>query len=407
MKCENIKLKISEYIDSMLTDEESKLFQEHLLECEECSVYYENFKMMIESLNEIDLVDPPINFNEQLQKRLVKEKSLTRKVLAYKKPILAVAALFLVAVISLPMIGNVNLGKGFGMKSAQDMASEENRNFEVADAPQYDGDSLKRSPSITTVEFGSASASVTDVKQVINQNEVERKIIKRGRMSLEVDVFDKVYDSIVEKVESNNGYIQSSEIFYHFLNKERPEESLKSAHMEIRIPSHMFTEIFENIKGFGVAVEEAVTGEDITERYSDIENEVYNLRIQEVRLREILQKAELIEDILRIENELSRVRYQINSLDSSLNQYDKLVSLSTINIQLRQVRPDQVQIQSVSTGIWSKAKNNFIDSVNKIIALLEGLFVGTFLLLPIAIFIVIIAVPAWIFIKKKKNELKH
>jgi len=404
MKCEDIKLRISEFIDNMLNEEETKMFQDHLLGCEECNIYYQNFRLMIESLNEIDLVEPPINFNEQLTKRLEKEKnSVLKNILSYKKPILAIAAMLVVAVISVPLLSNMNINRqGSQSELARDMASEEKA---AGYDNNQDGD-LNITSESGTNEFMALEDSAEDVgiRALKEDVSVERKIIRNGSLFLEVDAFDEVYNNIVTGVESNDGYIQSSEISYHSMNNENPEESLKSAYIVIRVPNHKFLETFNNIKALGITKEEAISGNDITEDYLNTENEIANLKIQEDRLREILKKADKVDDILRIENELNRVRGQINSMDSSLRNYDKLVSLSTISLHVRQVKPEQLQLQPVSTGILSKAKNNFINTLNKIISIGEGIFVGLFALLPIGMVLALIAVPAWTVFNRKKNK---
>ena len=414
MKCNDIKLRISEYIDNMLEEQDNIEFQNHLLECDECNMYFQNFKMMIESLNEIDLIDPPINFNEQLNKKLVKEqRSIVRGLVTYKKPLLGIAAMLLVAVVSVPMLGNLGSPKNAQNKSNMELASEDSGRYGTNGEESLKITSYNRAlPPNTTQdmdlrhnEFSVLSDSEESMRSnsIPEEMSIERKIIRNGRMSIEVETFDDIYNSIIKDIESKNGFIQSSEIFNYTLNRNKPEETLKSAQIVIRIPSQLFLETFESIKGLGTVTDEQINGQDITRSYIDMESDKYNLKIQEERLREVLKKADKVEDILRIENELSRIRGQIHQLDSNLSNYDNLVSLSTINLYIRQVKPDQVQLQPMSTGIVSKAKNSFIDSLNKMIVVGEKIFVGIFSILPIAIVLALLGIPLWSFIKKRKN----
>ncbi len=57
----------------------------------------------------------------------------------------------------------------------------------------------------------------------------------------------------------------------------------------------------------------------------DIDNQKINLQLQEEHLREILQKADNVEDLLQVEKELNRIRTEIDRLTGILNNYDKLV----------------------------------------------------------------------------------
>ena len=55
-----------------------------------------------------------------------------------------------------------------------------------------------------------------------------------------------------------------------------------------------------------------------------------SLSLQEERLLDILEKAEKLTDVLELEQELADVRYQIETLTTTLNRYDQLISYSTV-----------------------------------------------------------------------------
>ncbi|NCC69379.1 MAG: DUF4349 domain-containing protein, partial [Clostridia bacterium] len=55
------------------------------------------------------------------------------------------------------------------------------------------------------------------------------------------------------------------------------------------------------------------------------------------RLLALLEKADVMEDIIALENSLSDVQYQIEQLTSTLKRYDGLVDYSSINITINEV----------------------------------------------------------------------
>ena len=77
--------------------------------------------------------------------------------------------------------------------------------------------------------------------------------------------------------------------------------------------------------------------EEITEAYYDTEARLTALKTQEERLLAIMEKAETLDDIIRLEDALSDVRYQIESLSGTMRRYDNLVEMATVEVSLREV----------------------------------------------------------------------
>ena len=59
--------------------------------------------------------------------------------------------------------------------------------------------------------------------------------------------------------------------------------------------------------------------------------------IEEERLLSMLEKATTVEEMIQLESRLSDIRYQIESLESRLRNWQNQVDYSTITIYLREV----------------------------------------------------------------------
>jgi len=306
-----------------------------------------------------------------------------------------------------------------GMKLAQDNTTR--NSMEKVESDYSNGTMEAPSNQFITKDFSivapeSASApgiAGIDQKEKLNITSTslidasERKIIKQGSLRIETDAFDASYEKIISLIEGKAGYLQHSQIYYRVMDRENPEASLRSAYMTLRIPSKDFTQTFGEIKALGKMINENIGGQDVTEAYRDMEREVANLEIQEERFIEILKKADKVEDILRIENELARVRSQINSLKANLNNYDKQVEMSTISLELEEVKNLTLKIQTTNDGVWKRAKNNFIKTINRIIELSQRGFIGVFGLLPALVILGAIGVPLSIYIYKRVKKRRN
>jgi hypothetical protein len=415
MNCSNFNEYISAYYDDLLTDEEKEAFKRHMEECNQCKIEYINFMTMMECIHEIEDVEIPKNFSEELKGKLLKaEKRPNKPFFINWKVMSGIAAGLLILIMSAAILQNTLLGGHKTQKSNEFSmeAMDEAGGYSGMGAPPFDSNGAPPGlGSLDTESYPESEKSV--IQDRVNGGEefrsreasFTRKIIQRGRIHIEVEKFDEVYEKTMNIIGTEQGFVQHSEVYYNFLNRERPEESLKSAYMELRIPNSEFLKVFSQLKDLGVVVEENISGQDITEVYIDTESQVQNLTIQEERLRDILQKADAVEDLLKIENELNRVRSQINSLTTALSQYDKLVDMSTINLQITQVTGERARIQSVKEGVWNKAKNNFILAVNEMIHLFEKGLIKLFGALPALILMAIIGVPViYVIYKRRKKE---
>lgn len=74
--------------------------------------------------------------------------------------------------------------------------------------------------------------------------------------------------------------------------------------------------------------------DDVTEEYVDLEARAGTLSAQERRLTQVLEKAETVEDILRVEKELERVRANREALTGKLHYLRHRVSYSRVTIDV-------------------------------------------------------------------------
>jgi hypothetical protein len=118
------------------------------------------------------------------------------------------------------------------------------------------------------------------------------------------------------------------------------EEGQPSVTMTLRIPASELSRTMTSIKG---AVEKVVSesqgAQDVTEQYIDLEARLTNLEALEVELRalltEVRQQPEADPDkLLRVFNEISSVRGQIEQIRGQLNYLDDVVDLATLSIGL-------------------------------------------------------------------------
>ncbi|MEJ8554854.1 zf-HC2 domain-containing protein [Tepidibacter sp. Z1-5] len=79
MNCDKFRENISYYIDDILDHNDKREFEDHMNDCEQCKCEYEQMLVLIDSLNSIEQVPLPDNYDETLRKKLNNEKVKVKK----------------------------------------------------------------------------------------------------------------------------------------------------------------------------------------------------------------------------------------------------------------------------------------------------------------------------------------
>ncbi len=224
-----------------------------------------------------------------------------------------------------------------------------------------------------------------------------KKIIENYQLSMETENFDSAVASIKAVAEDCLGFVKSFDV-YGSGTKNDP----RNASFEVKIPAEKSAEYMESVKALGKVLNESKNVDDVSKVYSDIEVEIRNYEEAEDRYLELYEKAETIEDMLRVENELARLRNMIDIRKAELKNYDYLVSYSTIRLSLREVVEEREEV-IVEPNVWQKAQNGFVASVNSLIKAAQNLFIALVSALP-GIFIVLVFVLIVVVVVKSRKK---
>ena len=109
------------------------------------------------------------------------------------------------------------------------------------------------------------------------------------------------------------------------------------AYYTVRIPCEQFEAFLHETEGFGNVISTSRDAQNVTSAYTDYEARLSSLNTQEERLLDMLSKSEDVETLIALEQRLSDVRYEIESIERSLRNYDMQIRYSTVELDLREV----------------------------------------------------------------------
>ena len=414
MKCNEICDKLSLYIDNELSAEEMLQVEDHLHLCENCQKDYEEYKNLISVLHGLPEEEPPEGYCKRLHKKLEetgsqkesrkqasKIKGFNRnKWLKYGSIAAALVLVFAAA-------GIANFG-GMGMQAKNESS------YDMAESPAAGPQAPPMAPQMAGAMPEEAMPEMEydgDYKDVRGEisyrsedsimmataiDEREMKIIKTGTISAQTEDYDIFLNDLSMKISFMGGFLESNNTeVYQVYN----DEKLMYGSIRIRVPQESFYELIEYLENAVEIRRKNINETDVTKEYYEKDNKVKNLEIQEQHLRELFEKATTVEEMLLIENELRRVRTEIDALNISLSDIDDRSAMSTINLEIQEVMTASLTLKT-KDSVWDRARDGFIYTVNGIIRSLENLFVNIVSSSPILIPAIIICIAGFLKLRK-------
>jgi hypothetical protein len=227
-----------------------------------------------------------------------------------------------------------------------------------------------------------------------------RLIIQTASINMDVEKYDTVLADLKNRVIALGGYVENESTSFKTYYSET--DNLKYGYVTVRVPSTGYDSILTQIKEMGLVTMESSNANDITKIYRDTASEIENLKVTEARLREIMLKAVEIEDILAIENEMTRIRGSINAYEKQIQEWEALVDMATITVSLNEVKNLKPVVEPLDDSLFGKAKEGFINSINAITRAIENLVIWIVAKSPFLLILAVIAVIASVIYKKRR-----
>lgn len=230
----------------------------------------------------------------------------------------------------------------------------------------------------------------------------DRKIIYTSSLKIETTEYDNSISSLERLVDEYEGFIQSSKVETRVQTGR--SSSLRRATYTIRIPAERRLSFISSSGNVGKIVLNETRGDDVTDQFFDTQARLDSLEVQETRLIQLMEEASNLSDILDIEDRLSQVRYEIEYLTGTLSKLSALVSLSTVNVEITEVR--EITEPSPDT-FWGEIQDTFRSSVFALVRTLRVIALGVVAIFPfIALIFVLVFILVLIIKKTRKSKIK-
>ena len=132
-----------------------------------------------------------------------------------------------------------------------------------------------------------------------------------------------------------------------------------SANLTLRIPAKRFKAAVASLEMLGTVTSRSIKGEDVTEQYIDVEARLKNKIVLRDRLKQLLEKATAVKDVLAIETELNRVQADIDSMEGRIKSLKGQADFATVTLDLER-RPILGPLGYLFKGLWWGVEKLFV-----------------------------------------------
>ncbi|GGS22029.1 DUF4349 domain-containing protein [Actinokineospora fastidiosa] len=195
----------------------------------------------------------------------------------------------------------------------------------------------------------------------IDQPGVERKLIRTASVSVTVPVLSDAVARARQLVAGVGGYTGDQ------------EHSGNHATMTLHVPSDHLDRVVTQVSELGTVTRSAQTATDVTEQLVDVESRIETQRASVDRVRALLAKATTIDDIVRIESELTQREADLESLLKRRETLSGQVAVSTLTLSLRESSTTTVHDDGDEEGIGEAFRDGWTAFTDVIAAIGRGL----------------------------------
>lgn len=215
-------------------------------------------------------------------------------------------------------------------------------------------------------QYGPNAAIVSeDGKELVEKADKSEPMIARtASLSIIVKDFGPVESAVQRIMDRYKDYIGE-------LSTTAQPNAPHTLTATLRIPSPQLEAALAELKQLGRVEQESQSGEEVTKEYTDLAARLKNSRATEQRLLDVLNKnTGKVKDVLEVENEISRVRGEIEQREAEQRARKTRVDFATAQISVTEDFRATLQVAPPSTP--TRLHNAVIEGYHGVVESLIG-----------------------------------
>ncbi|GGS37217.1 DUF4349 domain-containing protein [Streptomyces violaceus] len=205
-------------------------------------------------------------------------------------------------------------------------------------------------------------------------------IIRTASLTVRVKDVPKALEEARTGTENAGGYVGNE-------TTTRDEEGHERTRVVLRVPVEKYDEVLAELEGAGKLLDRSAKAEDVTDQVVDVESRIKSQRASVARIRELMDQATKLSDVVTLEGELSTRQADLEALLARQTSLKDRTSLATITLSLSETPVKKKEAKDDDPG--------FVDALaggwNAFVTMLRWLAVALGAVLPFAAVAALIA----------------
>lgn len=206
-------------------------------------------------------------------------------------------------------------------------------------------------------------------------------VIRQAQLNITVGsgLFDAKLAQVRTLVESEGGYIAGTDAQASPTDNTQ-DTQIRTGVISFMVPAGHFDDAIDQLSRVGKVQSEHISGTDVSAQYVDLNARLVNAQAQLDAMRALLTKAQNINDIIAVQNQIGQITAQIEQLKGQIKYLDDNTSYSTVSVTLTE---SGAPPQSASADSWgfvtalNDGAHNFMTTINYLVTGLGA--IGPFL----------------------------
>ncbi|GGN73106.1 lipoprotein [Streptomyces albiflavescens] len=171
------------------------------------------------------------------------------------------------------------------------------------------------------------SGAANDSKATAPPKVTASHIIRTASLTVQVKDVPKALDEARTTAENAGGYVGNE-------TTTRDEKGHERTRLVLRVPTERYDQVLADLEGAGKVVERTAKAQDVTDQVVDVESRIKSQRASVARVRELMDQATKLSDVVTLEGELSSRESDLEALLAQQASLKDRTGLATITLSL-------------------------------------------------------------------------
>ncbi|MEU6083932.1 DUF4349 domain-containing protein [Streptomyces sp. NPDC047108] len=168
-------------------------------------------------------------------------------------------------------------------------------------------------------------------------------VIRTATLSVRVGSVPGAADEARTAAENAGGYVGDE-------TTDRDRDGHERSSVVLRVPQAEFERVLDDLAGTGKLISRQVEARDVTDRVVDVESRIKSQQASVARVRELMDRAGNLSDIVTLEGELGTRQAELEALKAQQKSLRDRTAMATITLRLTETAPRPDDGEDDGTG---------------------------------------------------------